>query len=153
MGLLTKMLLPLIIFILVATGIGAVIVPFFGAALAFGALIGKTALFEALGLGIGRRLGVAVLQNSLIAFILGIGVITILYMVPVIGFLALGIVSVWGLGGAVTAAFGAMRRETPEKPAAPAAAAMTANVPPAATAAQNPGGATTVSDPSAPAAG
>ena len=96
MGLLTKMILPLIVFILAATGIGAIIVPFLGAALAFGALIGKTALFEALGFSVGRRFGTAVLQNALIAFLLGIGIITILYMVPVIGFLALGVVSRFG---------------------------------------------------------
>jgi uncharacterized RDD family membrane protein YckC len=152
MGLLTKMLLPLIIVILAATGIGAIIVPFLGAALAFGALIGKTALFEALGFGVGRRLGAAILQSSLIAFLIGIGIITLLYMVPVIGFLALGVVSVWGLGGAVTAAFGAMRRETPEKPAAPLSPVTPSAAGATTAAAGNPIGTATMPDPSTAAA-
>ena len=153
MGLLTKMMLPLVIVILAATGVGAIIVPFLGAALAFGALIGKAALFEALGFGIGRRLGAGVLQNALVAFLLGIGVITVLYMVPVIGFVALGVVSVWGLGGAVTAAFGAMKREAPSKPAVPAVpvtafSATTASAAPAA----GPGASESAANPSAAAA-
>jgi uncharacterized RDD family membrane protein YckC len=113
MGILTMMLVPFIFVILAATGVGAVIIPFIAAAVAFGALIGKTALYEALGFGIGNRFGAAVLKNPLLAFLVGFLVITGLYMVPIIGFLALGVIGVWGLGGAVTAAAGSLRRESP----------------------------------------
>jgi uncharacterized RDD family membrane protein YckC len=119
MGLLTKMLLPVVFLILAATGIGALVVPFIGAALAFGAMVGKVALFESIGFGLGRRLSSGIRQSPLVAFLLGIGLITLLYTVPVLGLLALGVVSVWGLGGAVTAAFGAFRRESLSKPTSP----------------------------------
>jgi uncharacterized RDD family membrane protein YckC len=113
MGVLTMMLVPFVFVILAATGIGAVIIPFIVAALVFGGLIGETALFQALGFGIGSRFGAGVLKNPLLAFLVGIIVITALYMVPIVGFLALGVVGVWGLGGAVTAAAGSLRRESP----------------------------------------
>ena len=57
MGLLTKILLPLIFLILAATGVGVVVIPFFGAALFFGALVGKVAFLEYLGQSLGRAFG------------------------------------------------------------------------------------------------
>jgi uncharacterized RDD family membrane protein YckC len=115
MGLLTKILIPLVFGILIATGVGALVVPFVMAALIFGGIVGKVALFEFLGGAFGRRLGATILQNSLIAFLIGILIITVIYMVPVLGLIALGVVSVWGLGGAVTAAFWSLKREMPER--------------------------------------
>jgi uncharacterized RDD family membrane protein YckC len=117
MGLLTKLLVPVIVFILLVTGVGVVVVPFVLAALFFGAIVGKVALLEAVGGGIGRRFGAGDrVQKPLLAFLVGVALLTILYMVPVIGLVAFGIVSVWGLGCAVTATFGSLRREMPEKP-------------------------------------
>jgi uncharacterized RDD family membrane protein YckC len=116
MGLLAKILLPLIAIILAATGIGAVVVPFVFVALIFGAWVGKVALFESLGMGLGRRFGAAVLERPLVGFLAGIFIITLLYMVPIIGLLTLIIISLWGLGGAVLAAFGGLRREAPVVP-------------------------------------
>jgi uncharacterized RDD family membrane protein YckC len=117
MGLLTKILLPLIAVILAATGIGAVVIPFVFVALIFGAWVGKTALFESLGMGLGRRFGAAIMEKPLIGFLAGILIITILYMVPVVGLITLILISIWGLGGAVLAAFGGLRREAPVVPA------------------------------------
>ena len=117
MGLLTKILLPLIAAILAATGIGAVVIPFVLVALIFGAWVGKTALFESLGMGLGRRFGAAIMEKPLVGFLAGILIITVLYMVPVIGLLTLIMISIWGLGGAVLAAFGGLRREAPVAPA------------------------------------
>jgi len=126
MGLLTKILLPLIAAILAATGIGAVVIPFVFVALIFGAWVGKTALFESLGMGMGRRFGAAILQRPLVGFLAGILLITVLYMVPVVGLLTLIMISIWGLGGAVLAAFGGLRREAPVIPnAGPAVSGVT----------------------------
>src|SRR6185436_2939703 len=51
-----------------------------------------------------------------IAFLIGIVIVALLYMVPVLGLVVFGVVSVWGLGCAVAATFGSFRREMPEKP-------------------------------------
>jgi uncharacterized RDD family membrane protein YckC len=116
MGLLTKMLLPIIFVILIATGVGALVLPFVIAGIFLGTIVGKVALFEWLGLKLGRHFGEGT-QKPLIAFVLGSLIITILYCIPFIGLLMLLVVSVWGLGGAVNAAFFGLRKEMPERPA------------------------------------
>jgi uncharacterized RDD family membrane protein YckC len=118
MGLLTKILVPVVVLILAVTGIGLIVVPFLMAALFFGAVVGKVAILEWLGLQIGRRFGTG-FQKPLVAFLIGTILLTLLYLVPILGLLTYTIFSVWGLGCAVTAAFSSMRREMPEKPTAP----------------------------------
>src|SRR6266851_387844 len=71
LGLLSILLLPLVLLILAATGIGLLVVPFVLAALALGLIVGKVAVLESLGLTIGGRLGVDSLQKPLAAFSLG----------------------------------------------------------------------------------
>lgn len=119
MGLLAKLLLPLIMLILGATGIGMLVVPFILAALVLGAVVGKIGVLEWLGFSVGRQFGANGLQNGLIALVIGGVIVVLLYLVPVLGLLVFGILSVWGLGAAVTAAFGGLRKEMPEKPSAP----------------------------------
>ena len=121
LGLLAKLLLPLVFLILAATGVGLLVVPFLLAALLLGAIVGKVALIEVLGLKLGRQFGVEALQRPLAAFLLGSLLITLLYLVWVVGLLTFLILSVWGLGIAVTAAFGGLRRELPEKRIPPSA--------------------------------
>jgi uncharacterized RDD family membrane protein YckC len=121
LGLLTKILVPIVILILVTTVIGLVVVPFISAALFFASIVGKVAVLEWMGLHLGRRFG-GVFVKPVTAFLIGSIVLTLLYLVPILGFLTSTIFGMWGLGCAVTAAFGSMRREMPEKPATPPAA-------------------------------
>jgi uncharacterized RDD family membrane protein YckC len=118
MGLLTKLLVPLVVVILAITVIGLIVVPFLMAALFFGAVVGKVAVLEWLGLKLGRHLGKG-FEKPLVAFLIGTILLTLLYMVPILGLLTYTIFSIWGLGCAVTAAFSRTRREMPEKPTAP----------------------------------
>ena len=109
MGLLTKLLVPFLIAILAVTGVGLIVVPFIGVALLLCAIVGKVALIEWLGFKLGRSFGGG-LQKPLLAFLLGIILITLLYIIPVVGFLTFVVLSVWGLGSGVTAAFSRLRR-------------------------------------------
>jgi uncharacterized RDD family membrane protein YckC len=118
MGILTKILVPVVIIILIVTVVGLVVVPFLAAALFLGAVVGKIAILEWLGLHVGRPFG-SRFQKPLVAFLIGSILLTLLYMVPILGMLTYTIFGVWGLGCAATAAFGSMRREMPEKPTAP----------------------------------
>lgn len=115
LGLLTKLVAPIVIVFLIATGVGLFVVPFVLAALFVGAVAGKTAMLEWIGSGIGRRLG-GVFQRPVPAYLLGAVVVTLLYLVPVAGMLTFLIVSVWGLGCVVTAIFGRAQREAPAAP-------------------------------------
>ena len=116
LGLLTKMLLPIITLILIATGIGLIVVPFLMAAVCFGAIIGKVALLQYLGDSLRRATGSAQPLNPLVALLAGSALVLVLYMIPIIGLLTFAVTGVWGLGVAVSAVFAGMKREMPEKP-------------------------------------
>ncbi|MGB7748167.1 MAG: RDD family protein [Verrucomicrobiia bacterium] len=118
MGILTKILVPVVFLILVVTVVGLVVVPFLVTALFLGAVMGKIAILEWLGLHVGRPFGSA-FQKPLVAFLIGSIFLTLLYMVPILGMVTYTIFGVWGLGCAATAAFSRMRREMPEQPTVP----------------------------------
>jgi uncharacterized RDD family membrane protein YckC len=115
MGLLTKLLVPIIVLVLTMTGIGIAVVPFVGAAVFIGSMIGKAALFQYLGRQIVRVFGVQ-LPNPVLAMLTGLVLITLLYMVPLLSLLVYLLTGIWGIGAAVTASFGRARRESPAKP-------------------------------------
>jgi len=117
MGLLTKLLFLPILIILGATGIGLFVVPFLLAALLIGAIVGKVGLLQFIGLKIGKHSSTEALHHPLIGLLIGALIITLLYLVPLVGILTLAMAGIWGLGGAVVAAFGGMRREAAEKAA------------------------------------
>ena len=123
LGLLTILLLPLALLILGVTGVGLLVVPFVLAAILFGALIGRVALLEWVGLRLAHQFGAQNFNNPLSGLLLGALLVVVLYLVPFLGLLTFAIISLWSLGCAVTAAFGSLRREMPEKtkPVPPAA--------------------------------
>lgn len=118
MGLLTLLLVPVIILILAATGVGVFVVPFLLAALMFAGLIGKVAFLEFLGESVVRVLSAAQLK-PVMSLLLGSIILTVLYLVPVLGFIAFMVTGLWALGAAVMGMFGGARREMPERPASP----------------------------------
>jgi uncharacterized RDD family membrane protein YckC len=117
MGVLTTLLFLPVLAILSATGVGLLVVPFLLAALLIGALVGKVGLLEFIGLKIGKHSSTEVLHHPLIGLLIGAIIITLLYLIPFVGILTLTMAGIWGLGGAVVAAFGGMRREAAEKAA------------------------------------
>jgi hypothetical protein len=119
LGLLTKLLVAFVYLILTITGVGLVVVPVIWAVLFICAVVGKVAILEWLGFKVGRHFGKG-FQKPLAAFLLGTIIITLLYVVPVLGLLVYIILSVWGLGCGITAALGCLRRERPENPEPPA---------------------------------
>jgi uncharacterized RDD family membrane protein YckC len=112
-GLLTKMLLPVVTLILVVTGIGAFVVPFLGAAVLFAGIVGKVALLQYFGQQIGKQLGRGAPLKPLLALLIGAALLALLYIVPVLGLLTLLTTGLWALGVAVLALFGGLRREMP----------------------------------------
>jgi uncharacterized RDD family membrane protein YckC len=104
--------------------IGIAVVPFVICALFIAAIIGKV--------GVARWIGATVLRQSetdsrlyaVIAFAIGFAIITIGYMVPVLGFVAWTMLWVLGMGASALAFIAAYRRENPlpvkaVRPAAP----------------------------------
>lgn len=113
MGLLTLFLIPLVVLILGITGVGLVAVPFVLAALFFGALLGRVAVLEWVGGRLAHTFGSQDNRSAITGLLLGASLIAVLYLVPLLGLVTFGIVTLWSLGGAVMAAFGGLRREMP----------------------------------------
>ncbi|MCS7338537.1 MAG: RDD family protein, partial [Verrucomicrobiae bacterium] len=120
-GLLAKLLLPFVLFLLLVTGIGVFVIPFIWIALVLAGIVGKAALLEYFGKQLGRGTGLRVLEKPVLAFIAGAIIITLLYMVPVLGVIVLGLTGMWALGAAILALFTGLRREVPAQPAWPGA--------------------------------
>ncbi len=121
-GLLGKLLFPLVLGLFAITGIGLLGIPFLLAALVIAVLIGKVALFECFGRQLGRWFKYEPLQRPLLAFLTGWMLITTLYLVPVVGLVTMVLTAMWGFGAALQAAFAVTRREKPPQnpPLAPA---------------------------------
>lgn len=113
-GILIKILFPVLTLLLVMTGVGVLFIPFLIAAWVLGFVVGKVAILEYLGGKIGKSFGAD--MKPLAALLIGTIIITLLYLVPFVGLLTFGVISLWGLGATVTAAFARCRRERPAKP-------------------------------------
>ncbi|MGC3959079.1 MAG: RDD family protein [Verrucomicrobiota bacterium] len=114
-GLLMKLLVPLVMIVLAITGIGMIVIPFIWAALFIAGLIGKVALFEYLGGKILNLFGVTV-ARPVLTLLAGFALITLFYMVPLLSLLIYLLVGIWALGTAVTATFNSTRKEAPPRP-------------------------------------
>jgi uncharacterized RDD family membrane protein YckC len=119
-GLLTKMLIPIVTLVLVVTGVGIFIVPFLSAAVLFAGIVGKVALLQYFGQQLGRQFSGGTTLKPLLTLLIGAALLTVIYLVPVLGLLALLTTGLWALGAAVMALFGGMRREMPQRPQPPA---------------------------------
>jgi len=118
-GLLTKILIPIVTLVLLVTGIGIFIIPFLSAAVLFAAIVGKVALLQYFGQQLGKQFSGGSTLRPLLALLIGAALLAVLYIVPVLGLLALLTTGLWALGVAVMALFGGMRREMPERPQPP----------------------------------
>lgn len=114
-GLLMKLLLPLVYFVLALTGIGIFVIPFVWVAVLLGGIIGKVALLEYFGRGTLRLFGINV-TRPIIALVLGFVLITITYMVPILSLLIFTLTGIWALGAVTTATFAGARKEVPPRP-------------------------------------
>ncbi|HTA30900.1 MAG TPA: RDD family protein, partial [Candidatus Cybelea sp.] len=131
-GLLAKLAIPLLSLVLIATGVGILVLPFFVLGVFLTMLIGRVAVLEYIGDRIGGIFGMKEGQRPLAAFLIGVVIVTLLYMVPVVGWLTLLLLSFWAMGAGLTAIFVALRSARAARAAAipPPAPPTTASAPP-----------------------
>ncbi|MEW6158629.1 MAG: RDD family protein [Verrucomicrobiota bacterium] len=110
-GVLGLISFPFVLLLLVVTGVGVLIIPFLFVALAAAFFFGKISVYRFTGLQLARQLHAAVLEQPLVALIIGILIFYLLYMVPVLGLLAWMLATIWGLGSVLMATFSALKRE------------------------------------------
>jgi RDD family protein len=119
LGLLAFVLIVPAIAILAATGIGILVVPFVLCAILVAALIGKAGVMRATGRTVLAEDEDAGRTRALVSVLIGFAVLTIAYMIPVLGFITWAITGAIGFGGATTAFRAALRREQPPRMRAP----------------------------------
>jgi uncharacterized RDD family membrane protein YckC len=123
-GLLVLLLSVPVLAIVAASVIGLAIVPFLMCGMILAAMIGKTAIARSIGRGVLRPALPEGRTAGFFGFIIGFGVLTIAYIVPVLGFVTWALTGVLGLGAATATLRAYMRRERkvvppPVVPAAP----------------------------------
>ena len=115
MGLVSLPLAAFLSLILLATGVGILVIPFIWAALLFAGLVGKGGLLQFFGSALGR--GVRLDLPPLVALVVGTVLVSLLYLIPFLGLLFWMTFAVWSLGAAILALFGRFKKESP--PATP----------------------------------
>lgn len=110
-GLLASILFAPVCVLLVATGIGALLLPLVVMAFAVAALVGKVAVLRFIGHQLGRQVRPGCLENGLLALVAGLALVSLLYLVPVLGAFAWGTATLLGLGATVVAAAQHLGRE------------------------------------------
>lgn len=110
-GLLVLLLWAPIVALLAVSVVGIIVIPFFLCALVLATVIGRVAVMRWIGDSVltpddpdNRVLGLR-------SFVIGFALLTIAYVVPVLGFVVWGLVGVFGLGAATLAFLGAWRKE------------------------------------------
>lgn len=118
-GVLAFALIGPLIFLLVISVAGIPVIPVLLFAMGAAVLFGKMAVYRATGERLGAQFNVPILANPIAALIVGLGIFYVLYMIPVVGFMAWTVAAVWGLGAVLVAAFASFRSEA--RPPAPLA--------------------------------
>ena len=99
---------------LIATGIGILVLPFLWAAMLMAALLGKTGLLQYLGLSLMRKPPRQ--SPSLLALGIGFLLLSLTYLIPVLGLLFWMTLTVWALGAALLTVLIRSRRECAPTP-------------------------------------
>jgi uncharacterized RDD family membrane protein YckC len=127
LGLLVLVLAIPAIAILAATLIGIAVVPFVLCALVIAGLVGKAGVMRATGRSVVPEDEDAGRVRGMVSLLIGFGVLTIAYMIPVLGFITWALTGAVGLGGAATAFRANLRREHPPRVRPPQPAAVAAS--------------------------
>lgn len=119
LGLLMLVLMVPAIAILAATVVGILVVPFVLCGLVLAALVGKAGVMRATGRSVITEDEDAGRLRTFGSVLIGFALLTIAYMIPVLGFITWAITGAIGFGGATSAFRSALRREHPARARAP----------------------------------
>lgn len=103
--------------LITATGVGAIAVPFIAVAFLIAAMLGKIALLRSVGGQLGRQLNLPNLDTPVGGFIAGTVLVTLIYLVPILGGVLFLLIKPMALGAMLIAAAEGFRRERPPGPA------------------------------------
>ena len=118
-GLLVLLLVGPVSFLLAVSIVGIAVLPFLLCALLIATVIGKIAVTRWLGWSIVRESDPDSRGEAVRSLVIGFVLLTVAYMVPVLGLVTWVTLSVLGLGGATATMFKALRKENPAPPKPP----------------------------------
>jgi len=118
-GLLVLLLAGPVSALLAVSIIGLAVIPFALAALVVAGFVGRVGVLRAIGNTVMRPDEPGSRLQALRSFVIGFALVTLTYMVPLLGFMAWALFGVLGLGAAVLAFLTAWRREHPKVEKAP----------------------------------
>jgi uncharacterized RDD family membrane protein YckC len=116
-----------------ATVVGGIAIPFVALGWEVATLLGKIAVLVLLGNHLGRQLKIVSMETPLGGFVVGTALLTLVYMVPVLGMLVHFLIKPLALGSMLVAAIDAFQRER-RPPTIPSAGGPTRAPEPASTA-------------------
>jgi len=105
--------------IVAATGVGVLVIPFLLVAALGGIILGKTAALQWMGRSALRSGGVDVEKLALAGFFVGTLIVTVLYLMPFLGFVTWGLLLPLGFGAALMALIELIRQHRAKRPPAP----------------------------------
>ncbi len=115
-GILVKLLAGLLIVLLAISVVGIIAIPFLVAGMVVSFLFGKISIYSYVGRQLGRQTGAAALQTPALSLIIGTLIFYLIYAVPILGFVAWGFTSIFGIGAVALAALQKFRSEKPKSP-------------------------------------
>jgi uncharacterized RDD family membrane protein YckC len=118
-GILVLLLTGPLSLLLAVTVVGLVVEPFLWAALFIGWMVGKVGVARWIGRSLTGHVPPETHAEGFRSFLIGFVVISLLYMIPVLGLMTWAVVGVFGLGSATQSFFAAIRRERPAPPPKP----------------------------------
>lgn len=127
--LLTILIIPVLIVLLIITGVGVLLLPFIVVGLILGSIFGKAVMHAWLGRRITCYFGPGPMQHVAVATLLGSVILLLLYTVPFLGFFLFKVLGIIGLGVVIYTIILATRREKPVVLAPPMGLAAAGAVP------------------------
>jgi uncharacterized RDD family membrane protein YckC len=121
MGLLVFLLIGPISFLLAVSIVGILVLPFLACALIVASVLGQVAVLRWIGGSVVPESEPVSRAQAVRSFAIGFVIVTLVYMVPVLGIITWVMIAVLGLGGATSTLFKALRQENPGAPKPPAA--------------------------------
>ena len=116
-GLIVLALVGPISFVLAVSVVGIVVIPFLLCALLVASILGRVGAARWLGSRVVAETSPESRQQSVRSFVIGAVVISLAYMVPVLGLITWTTLGVFGLGAVTMSFFAGLRRENPAPPA------------------------------------
>jgi uncharacterized RDD family membrane protein YckC len=106
LGILLFVLFGPLMLLLVFTGVGLLVIPFLLCAMVAAFLFGKVAVFRLVGEQLAGQMSPGKFPLPVVALVLGVLIFYLLYMVPILGFVAWGVAAPLALGASFLAIFG-----------------------------------------------